>query len=763
MTPTTTNGPATITDLPSSPPIGGAEPKDFWLLQTITEAGLVTPAQAATLRASAGDSVWRAVVATGLVTDRQVLDAVSVRFKVAVADLSAVSTGVATLLPENLARKYQIVAVGADDRLIRIATSDPRDLALEQTLAFVTGRDVFFLAAAPDAISQKIEEVYRPEAAVNRLVDGLNPTNVETIDETPVAAAPKDPTLDAPMARLVDAMISDAVREGASDVHCEPLAEGTSIRYRIDGVIKEVMRLPPSAGPALVRRVKILARLDVTDPLHPHDGRSAVRVDGKAVDLRVSTVPVARRGEKVVIRILDKENLRANLADLRLPSDEESLLQRLLGHREGIVLVTGPTGSGKTTTLYAAINQLRTGKVNIVTVEDPVEYDVPGISQLQVNEAQGFTFANALRSVLRQDPDIVLVGEIRDGETATIATQASLSGHLVLSTLHTNDAPSAVIRLRDLGTDSYKIASALKGVVAQRLVRRLCPACAVPMSVDELPPEARPPASRQPPATPHRAPGCKVCGGTGFKGRLAILEIMPVDERVARLIGAGALPDEMVSAARPAGMRSLWESGLERVWSGSTSLDEVVRVLGERVVDDPGVPPARPIIPPSLQGGPAPVEAPPAAVAPARAASAAASPTPPTTDGGADQPDGASILVVDDDHQMRRLLKMMLQRDGHQITEANDGLDALDAIEGGQFDLMILDLDMPRLDGLGVLEELRARVVTASLPVIVLTARTGESETRVLDLGAQDFLAKPVQPASLQARVRAVLRRTRMQ
>ena len=765
MIPTTATGSATITDSPSPHP-AGAEPKDYWLLQTIAEAGLVTSAQAETLRTTAGDSVWRAVVSTGLVTDRQILDAVSVRFKVPVADLAGVNAGVATLLPENLARKYQIVAVGADERLIRIATSDPRDLALEQTLAFVTGRDVYFLAAAPDQIATKIEEVYRPETAVNRLVDGLNPSSVETIEETPLVAAQKDPTLDAPMARLVDAMIADAVREGASDIHCEPLAEGTSIRYRIDGIIKEVMRLPPSAGPALVRRVKILARLDVTDPLHPHDGRSAIRVDGKAVDLRVSTVPVARRGEKVVIRILDKENLRANLSDLRLPPDEEALLSRLLGHREGIVLVTGPTGSGKTTTLYAALNQLKTGKVNIVTVEDPVEYDVPGISQLQVNEAQGFTFANALRSVLRQDPDIVLVGEIRDGETATIATQASLSGHLVLSTLHTNDAPSAVVRLRDLGTDSYKIASALKGVVAQRLVRRLCPACAVPMSVEELPPEARPPESRQTPATPHRAPGCRACGGTGFKGRQSIIEVMPVDDRVARLIGAGALPDELVSAARPAGMRSLWESGLERVWSGTTSLEEVVRVLGERVVDDPGTPPARPIVPPSLQNdlSAAQIAAKPASAPtpskPAPAPAAGTGQTPP--EAGADQ-GTARILVVDDDHQMRRLLKMMLQRDGHQIVEANDGLDALDAIEAGQFDLMILDLDMPRLDGLGVLEELRARVVTASLPVIVLTARTGESETRVLDLGAQDFLSKPVQPASLQARVRAVLRRTRLQ
>ena len=724
-------GPITA-ELPAPPSPTGQGPKDLWLIEPLVSAGVLTSSQAEELQSTERDSVWTEIVARGYAVDRQILETISIRFKVPVADLSGLDARVATLLPESLARKYLIVALGADGRVIRIATADPRDLAQEQTLAFVTGRDVVFLAAAPGDLATKIEELYRPEAAVNRLVNGLNPASVETIDESPMVDEPsKDPTLDAPMARLVDAMISDGVREGASDIHCEPMVEGTSVRYRIDGVMKEVMRLPRSAGPALVRRVKILAKLDVTDPLHPHDGRCAVRVDGKAIDLRVSSVPVARRGEKVVIRILDKNNLRANVPDLKLPPAEESLLLRLLGHREGIVLVTGPTGSGKTTTLYAALNQLKTGKVNIVTVEDPVEYDVPGISQLQVNEAQGFTFASALRSVLRQDPDIVLVGEIRDIETATIATQASLSGHLVLSTLHTNDAPSAIVRLRDLGIDSFKIGAAIKGVVAQRLVRRLCAECSVPIPVLTLPSDAQPPTDRIGEVAPRKAVGCKACGGTGYRGRLAIIEIMPVDDKVARVIGAGGLTDELIAVARPAGMKTLWESGLDRIWQGLTSLDEVVRVLGERVIEEA---PAQP-----------------------------SAPTASRVLVAAETPGKTRVLVADDDRQMRRLVRMILERDGHEVTEAADGLDALDAIESGQCDLMILDLDMPRLDGIGVLEELRARVMTSSLPVIVLTARSGEAESQVLDLGAQDFLTKPVQPASLQARVRAVLRRSKMQ
>src|ERR1043166_1032009 len=559
------------------------------------------------------------------------------------------------LLPEALARKHRVFPIAPDAHTITLATSDPHDYELEQTLRFVTSRRVSLQVAPPEAIEQRIDEAYRPEKAINRLLSGLNAGRIETVEEVAAASSERDPSLEAPMTKLVDAMICDGVREGASDIHAEPLADAVSIRYRIDGVLSEVMRLPGSAGPALVRRIKILSKLDVTDPLHPHDGRAAVRVDGKQVDLRVATAPVARRGEKVVIRILDARNLRANIPDLRLPPGEETLLRSLIGHREGMVLLTGPTGSGKTTTLYAVVNELKTGKVNIVTVEDPVEYDIPGISQLQVNEAQGFTFATALRSVLRQDPDIVLVGEIRDGETVTIAIQAGLSGHLVLSTLHTNDAPSAVVRLRDLGADSFKIASVLKGVVAQRLVRRVCPECSQPIPVESLPREAQPPPGRT--ATPRKTVGCKACSGTGFRGRLSVQEILPVNEAVAQLIEAGALPDALLAAARPLGMKTLWESALERVWQGQTSLEEAVRVLGD-------------LDPEAESAGYAAPSAPAAPAVPAEVRAAVAART---SNSGKPR-----ILIADDDPQMRRLVRGILERDGYDVTEATDGLDALE-------------------------------------------------------------------------------------
>ena len=718
---------------------GQQAPPDLWLAQTLVDSGVLKGAQAEELRQverpnEEAGSVWERAVRRGYTDDQAIVQALAARFKVQPADLGSADLRTSALLPESVARKHRVVPVAADDRTITLATSDPRNLDLEETIRFVTGRRVTIQVAAPAAIEKKLDEAYRPDKAINLIIDGLKPSSLESIDEIDFNGVERDPALDAPMTRLVDAMIADGVREGASDIHAEPLSDGMSVRYRIDGVLNEVMRLPPNAGPALVRRVKILAKLDVTDPLRPHDGRAGVRIDGKVIDLRVATVPVARRGEKVVIRILDRMNLRANIEDLKLPAGEEELLRKLLGHREGMVLVTGPTGSGKTTTLYAVINELRTGKVNIITVEDPVEYDIPGISQLQVTEAQNFTFATALRSVLRQDPDILLVGEIRDAETATIAIQAGLSGHMVLSTLHTNDAPSAVVRLRDLGADSFKLAAVLKGVVAQRLVRRLCTACSVPIAVEELPADARPPAGQD--AQPRKAVGCKACGGSGYKGRLAVLEIMPINEAIAHKVEAGALPDELLAAARPLGMRTLWESALERVWQGLTALEEAVRVLGEKSQDDA-----------DAESAESAAEAVPAAV---RAA------VKPAGDGK------TRILVADDDPQMRRLVRSILERDGYEVTEAADGLDALEQVESRPFDLMMLDVDMPRLDGLGVLEELRARIRTSGVPVIVLTARTVDTETRVLDLGAQDFLSKPVQPNSLQARVKAVLRRAKL-
>jgi type II secretory ATPase GspE/PulE/Tfp pilus assembly ATPase PilB-like protein/ActR/RegA family two-component response regulator len=724
-------------------PTGSPTPPDAWLGPYLVRGGLLDSDRLDATPVPIGGRLWEAVVTAGHTSTDAIVAMLGEHFKLEVANLAAADPRAATVVPESVARKHRVVPVAVDEKVITVATSDPRDIRAEQDLEFVSGRQLAFQMAAPDLIDEKLDELYRPENKINRLLAGLNPAG--TVEAAAVAAEAaveddRDPALDAPMSKLVDALISDSVRAGASDIHSELESTEIIVRYRVDGVLREVMRLPAAAGPALVRRVKIVAGLDVTNSMTPQDGRSSARVDGQTVDLRVATAPVARRGEKLVIRILSKANLKASIPELLLPPEEEAVLMQMLGHREGMLLVTGPTGSGKTTTLYAVLNHLKTGKVNIVTVEDPVEYDIDGISQMQVNESQGFTFATALRSVLRQDPDIVLVGEIRDLETATIAIQAGLTGHFVFSTLHTNDAASAIVRLRDMGVDSFKIGSVCKGIIAQRLVRRLCRQCAEPVPTEEIPKEARPPKGYKGTVAPQRAPGCRACAGSGYHGRVAVMEVFPVEGDVPRLIESGATLKEITDAARPHGMRTLWESGLVRYWLGLTSFDEIHRVLGEaahQAEDTSGR---------------------------TRKARSTRKKQPAEPSGDEDGAEGGdTILIADDDAAMRRLLRTVLEREGFAVREASDGLETLEAVDQGDVALVILDHDMPNLTGLGVLEELRARTTTAGLPVIMLTARTDDTELHALELGAQDFLTKPVTPRSLVARVKAVLKRTRME
>ncbi|MEO8478435.1 MAG: ATPase, T2SS/T4P/T4SS family [Gemmatimonadota bacterium] len=749
---------------------------DTWLGRYLVEGGLLEPSDLEALRPGGHDRLWEAAVDAGRTTDDAIVALLATRFRVAAADLRSADGRVSSLIPAAVARKHTILPLSATDRSIDIATADPRDLAVEQELEWVTGRSIQFRVAAPSAILARLDEIYQPENVINRLLRGLASAPKIEITGQQEQVADRTPALEAPMSRLVDAIISDAVFAGASDIHSEVEGQDVVIRYRIDGILREIMRLPETAGSAFVRRVKIVSGLDVTNSMTPQDGRSTARVGAESVDLRVATAPVARRGEKLVIRILSKQNLKGSIPDLALAANEEAVLRRMIGHREGMVLVTGPTGSGKTTTLYAVLNHLRTGKVNIVTVEDPVEYDVDGISQMQVNEAQGFTFATALRSVLRQDPDIVLVGEIRDLETATVAMQAGLTGHLVFSTLHTNDAASAIVRLRDMEVEAFKIGSTLRGVVAQRLVRRLCEACATPRPIDTLPPEMRPAGADATRATPRQPLGCKLCGGSGYKGRAAVMEFLPIEGDVPRLIEIGAPLADLLRAARPHGMQSLWEGGLARVWSGVTSAEELTRVLGDRPEDEYHTSATEAVAGTLEPEGetlaakaiPSPAKRPAKATAPkatkkttkksATKGTKKAVAAPTTSEERTAE--ATTILIADDDASMRRLLSTVLGREGFQIREAVDGLEALEAVESGLVDLVVLDHDMPNLTGLGVLEELRARIKTAALPVIMLTARTDDTELEALELGAQDFLTKPVQPRSLVARVKAVLRRS---
>lgn len=751
--------------------------RDDWLLPTLE--GLVDAGALTELRKLTGVSLWETAIARKYTTDDAILAALSARFRMKVADLSLVSERAREAVPESLARKYRIVPLQVTDSVLDIATADPHDLDCERTLGFATGRSIRMHLAAPSHLIERIDELYRPESAVEKFLDGMTQYDVESITDEPADGdldLSADKAHERPIIKLVDHIIAEGIQQRASDIHMESQEKGVQVHYRIDGVLRHAMTLPRVVGIPLVSRIKIISGLDIADRLRPQDGRARVAVDGKRVDLRVSTLP-ASSGEKVVIRILDSSNNILALDNLGLSAGDFDRIQHLVTLREGIVLVTGPTGSGKTTTLYAALRTILTRGVNIVTVEDPVEYKIPGIVQVQVNEKAGLTFPAALRSILRQDPDVVLVGEIRDKETAAVAIQASLTGHLVLSTLHTIDAASSVARLLDIGVESYKIAAALKGVIAQRLVRRLCPHCcrtATDPIAERL--------LRWIPqgTTLYQAAGCNECGNTGYRGRLALMEVLLADAEVERRIAAGDSTDKVVEAARMAGLRSLWESGIDHVIAGTTDLEELLRVV-EAPLELPTtrrdsrteprhLSNASPPPPVTERAAPPPPAPPPPQSPPARDLVARPAPDAPVLKGGAFEllddlkADGgrsgrSTVLLVEDEDSLRLVLRDLLERDGFTVLEAADGIAALDEIDRQPPDAVVLDLNLPRLDGYAVLTRLRARPATFALPVIVLTAKSDEdNEVRVFELGADDFLTKPFRPRALTARLRALLR-----
>ncbi|PYP13998.1 MAG: type II secretion system protein GspE [Gemmatimonadetes bacterium] len=746
---------------------------DEWLAQSLE--GLVTPELLEQLRGKAdpGRTLWEVLVSERIATDAEIIDKLSHRFRLKVADASKIDHAVRQGVPEQLARRYRVLPLRLTDSFLELGTANPFDLDAEKALAFATAREIRLFLLPPSKISEKLDELYKPEKQLDKLLEGmessadlvqLKDTQPEELNISEADASQK------PVVRLVDMIISEGILSRASDIHVEPEEGGVAVRYRIDGVLRQVMKIPRQAGLPLISRIKIMSSLDIADRLRPQDGRARVAVNGQPVDLRVSTLP-AQLGEKVVIRILDSRGTVKSLDTLGLNPGEAEAIRRLLENHEGILLVTGPTGSGKTTTLYSCINQIKSEGVNIVTVEDPVEYRIQGIVQVQVQEKAGLTFASALRSILRQDPNVVLVGEIRDKETAQIAVQASLTGHLVLSTLHTNDAANAVTRLVDIGVEAYKIAASLRGVVAQRLMRKLCTTC------KEVWMEAPPERLRRwiPKGTPlYRAAGCPDCAMTGYRGRFSILEILTVGPELERRIAAGEAADRISEAAKRGGMKSLWDSGLAHVTRGESTIEELTRV-----VDIPSDEGAEPLAEPARPGAPSRASG--AVTDVPRGSSAAGTaviPEPvgsfttnfdlleetltPTLRSGAHGQPVSKVLLVDDEDSLRKVMRDLLERDGYFVAEARDGVQALDQVDRVGPDIIVLDLNLPGLDGYGVLSHLRSRPATANIPVIVLTAKGDEdNEVRVFELGADDFLTKPFRARALSARLEAVLGRRR--
>lgn len=547
--------------------------------QMLIEAGVIDEAQLAEAleaQKTSGGQLGRVLVELGYASQSAILKILAeqigipfVEFATSRPDPTAVA-----VVPRDLANRYTLMPVRFDDRgRLVIAMADPQNVLALDDLRIITGYDCVPAIATRDDIENTIEETY---AAAERV--GHRDLVSEDLGGPEDLAEMSEVTSDAPIVKLVNFIITKAVADRASDIHIEPQEHDLRIRYRIDGVLHEMMRSPKSAQAAVISRFKVMADMDIAETRKPQDGHTSITVGHHSLDLRVSTLPTVY-GERIVLRILRKDSILLRLSDLGFLPKSLERFERAFHKPYGAVLVTGPTGSGKSTTLYAAVNVLNQTNRHILTAEDPVEYRLPGINQIQVNPRAGLSFAAALRSFLRCSPDIILVGEIRDRETANIAIESALTGHLVLSTLHTNDAASAVTRLVEMGVEPFLVSSSVECVLAQRLARRLCTEC---REEYEPPRQLLLDAGFEPddlPKTVYRPVGCRKCGNTGYRGRLGLHEVLVMSEEISRLTVAGATAEAIREAAVSQGMLTLRQDGLEKVRLGETSIEEVSRVV----------------------------------------------------------------------------------------------------------------------------------------------------------------------------------------
>ncbi len=562
--------------------LGSRRPR---LADLVVTSGLLTEDQmteALAVQAEKGGPLARVLVTSGMVSEPDLARLVSETVGMAYVDLNdyAVDHSVTGLVPESLARRHHVLPIGREGRAVVVAVSNPDDLvALDDLRSLLGSQGLRPVLAARSQIDDYIGRLYRFDQEASAAADSAASMSEEEEDDL---AALASATGDQPIAKFVRLTIAQAVNLRASDIHVEPGAEDLRIRYRIDGVLHEMMRAPRSIRNGVISRIKVLSGLNIAERRVPQDGRITTIVNGRDIDLRVATLPTVH-GEKVVMRILDKGQAIQDLESLGFLPDILARYERSYRKPYGTILVTGPTGSGKSTTLYATLNVINGPDRNLIAVEDPVEYQMPGISQIQVNPKAGLTFASALRSILRADPDVILVGEIRDRETARMAVEASLTGHLVLSTLHTNSAAETPLRLVEMGVEPFLVSTALDCVVAQRLARRVCPKCAEPWdpSMAELDALGWSPAEikQAGPGQLLRAVGCQACADTGYRGRLALQEILGVTEDIQRLIIAQAPSEEVKRIAMDQGMLPLRVDGLRKAFLGLTTVEEVLRVV----------------------------------------------------------------------------------------------------------------------------------------------------------------------------------------
>ncbi len=719
--------------------------QDDWLAQALLYYQIIDDSlyQELVQRYSDKKYLFDILVDNDYLLPNDIADFVENALKIKWIDLSHVEIDLEAInkLNEQICRKHLLIPLKISGKEIHVASFNPSNLTAEQEIENITGKYVKTFFAFKDQIEERISAYYSPDKLINSLVGGNKKRSKVRIPGEETETNP------APVVKLVNQIFSDAVEEKSSDIHIEPKEHIAHVRVRVDGVLHNLLEIPKSVYPSLVSRLKIISNLNIAETRKPQDGKAKIYIDESDVDLRVSILPT-NYGEKVVIRILDKRNAAVSFDQMGIRGKNRALLERCFQFKQGMVLVTGPTGSGKSTTLYAAINRIKSTANNILTVEDPIEYMMDGINQVQVNKKAGVTFASALRSFLRQDPDVILVGEIRDQETAEIAIQAAQTGHLVLSTLHTNDTFATITRLKDMGIDQFKITESMQAIVAQRLVRRLCPHCKVPVPEDKIDPKLYNLVNQfSGTGTIYEAKGCNKCNFTGYKGRIGIYEILILDNELKQMINLGKPLTELRNKAKKNGFQNLFEDAISLISEGITDYQEVLRSVNpdssvniENKIKSEDSSQQQVSLPKNENS-----------VVQSKKIQPSASTQDPEKQ--------IKILIAEDYEVSRKMLRIMIEKyTKWKVIEAVDGGEALEKITENKPDAVLLDIMMPRMDGYEVLQHLRADPETVNLPVLILTGmKTPESEVKSLELGSDDYLTKPIKREILIARLKKVL------
>ncbi len=713
-----------------------------WVKQEELDAALAE-------QAGGGGRLGALLVDKGILGEQTLLDALAGQLGVdvvEVADRPADADALAAL-PYAVAKRYRALPLKREPRALHVAMPEPQDAEAIQALEFATGMHIRAFLCSAREIDIALEQHYGMEEALEKIVrnvaqeadlDGSKASSIVQVETFASRDRGSGRTAEpaeamAPIIRLVNLILLEAVRKEASDIHFEPTRHYLQVRFRLDGVLRRRMSIPKYLQQSVLSRIKVAARMDIAKKRTPQDGGIRLQVEGRRLDLRVSSLPTFY-GEKIVIRLLDQTERKVDLGVLGLEGERRKALEACYRRPQGMILVTGPTGSGKSTTLQCILKDLRSEGINIVTVEDPIEYELEGVNQVQVQREAGLSFADSLRAILRQDPNVIMVGEIRDGETAEVAFRAALTGHLVLSTLHTNDTVSTVTRLVDMGVPPFLISSALLAVVSQRLVRKICPGCTVtrvpePSALEGLPEGVRAVVERT-----SRGKGCSQCEQTGYKGRVGVFELLLFSPGLRKDVARGADEGAIRERATEEGMVALLEDGVAKIRQGVTTVEEVLSTACWERAPDEGQTKAP--APPAGAERREPVELPP-------------------------KNQGLPIIVYsEDDPAVREAVCLSLEALSCEVIPAADGQEGWEKVQHHLPDLVVTDIEMPRLNGYELLEKIRTTLRTAFIPVILLTGKNRcEDRMKGFLLGGDDYIEKPFDHRELLARVKRCLER----